>query len=218
MLDPSFLFSEDGLAWVEENDDVREGVVVPATFTQWLREERDLDLEALLAPEDLDAAAGRRDRLISLLGEIPDYSYVGADLTRGAEEVLGFLLAGGDDLRADEWAFLQSHSFLVSKLRHPLDAFRDAGAVIVEFGRKVGLNLLGQVIPKEKIPPVLDQKLMVKAAAKWIVVGGANVGGGTFGGVAGTVLGGGVGAVLGGAAGRYAGDRAAKAAVMAIDP
>jgi hypothetical protein len=57
------------------------------------------------------------------------------------------------DLYADEWAFLQTHSVMLSKLRRPLDAFRDAGAVIVEFGRKTGAKLLEQVIPKEHLPP-----------------------------------------------------------------
>jgi hypothetical protein len=116
------------------------------------------------------------------------------------------------------WAFLQSQSFLVSKLRHPLDAFRDAGSAIVEFGRDVGRNLIGQVIPADRIPPALTPGLISRAAAKWIVVGGATVGGGTLGGVVGTLIGGPAGAGLIGKTGGFASGALTKAAVMAIDP
>jgi hypothetical protein len=221
MVDPSLLLSEEGLAWLDKDESARRSIVIPAVFAEWLSGERELEIESLVAPEDLESVSERRARLNEILGEVAAFSHHEATLSRQAQAVLQSLLDSKDpigELRADEWAFLQSHSFIASKVRHALDAFRDAGAVIVEFGRKVGRQLIAQVIPADKLPSVLTPKLMAVATIKWIFVGGAQVGGGTLGGVVGTAIGGTPGTILGGAAGRYAGRRVGQAAVMAIDP
>jgi hypothetical protein len=64
----------------------------------------------------------------------------------------------------------------------------------------------------------LTKKLIATATVKWIVFGGASVGGGTLGAVAGTSIGGPIGGILGGKAIGFAAGNATKAAVLAIDP
>ncbi len=107
---------------------------------------------------------------------------------------------------------MQTHSFLVSKLRRPLDAFRDAGSVILEFGQRMEDYLIRQVIPADAVPSVFTPGFRAKVGAKWIVVGGATIGGGTRGGVLGGLGG------LGGLVGSFVSGTLAKAAVVAIDP
>jgi hypothetical protein len=107
---------------------------------------------------------------------------------------------------------------MLSKVRHPLDSFREAGATTVEIGRRVGQQLIRRVIPREHVPDVLTPRLLAKVAAKWVVVGGATVGGGTLGGVTGLVIGGPVGATLGGKLGGFAAGAVSNAAVLGIDP
>jgi hypothetical protein len=113
---------------------------------------------------------------------------------------------------------LQTQSAMLSKLRHPVEAFRDAGAFIVEVGRKTGVRLIEQVIPKEHLPEGLGNRVLAKAAAKWLVIGGAAVGGGTVGGIAGTLIGGPAGGFIGGKAAGFGAGKVTSAAVLAIDP
>jgi hypothetical protein len=222
MVDPSLLFSEEGLRWLQEDPTAQDGIIVPATFMEWLEGTRSLDRSSLLAPEDLVAFDQHRQRLLMDLRAVPRFSHLrGVTLSPEAEEIRWALVRSedpADALHADEWVFLQSHSFLVTKLRRPLDAFRNAGSVIVEFGRKTRDQLIRGVIPDAHVPAVLTPQLMARVAVKWIVVGGAAVGGGTLGGVVGTAVGGPAGGLLGGQGGGFAAGELAKAAVLAIDP
>jgi hypothetical protein len=130
----------------------------------------------LLAPEDVVAFDQNRQRLLNDLRDVPSFSHVeDVHLSPEAMEVLRALVLSDDPvdaLHADEWAFRQSHSFLISKLRRPLEAFRDAGCAIVELGRKTRDRLIRGVIPDEHFPAVLTPQLMARVAVKWIVVGG----------------------------------------------
>jgi hypothetical protein len=212
MLDPSLLLSGPGLDWLEADETIRCAIAVPAVFAEWLRGERVLDVESLVAGGDLGAVTDRRARLVDVLRDATVFSYVEGDLPEHAQTVLEGLLRRDDRLgrlRADEWAFLQSHSTLGSKLKLPVQAFRDAGAAVVELGRPAGRELLAEVIPREHIPSALTGGLTARGVVKWIVVGGAAIGGGTLG------------ALVGGAFGGRLGVQAAKvlggAAVLAID-
>lgn len=213
MLDPSLLLSERGLGWLEEDETIRGGIAVPAVFAEWLRGERLLDVESLVAPGDLDAVTGRRSRLVDTLPDVTVFSYLEGNLSDHAQTVLEELLRRNDALgrlRADEWAFLQSHSTLGSKLKLPVQAFRDAGAAVVELGGAAGSELLAEVIPREHIPGVLAGAIIARGTVRWIVMGGAVIGGGTLGGL--------VGGVLSGHLGAQASNVLGKAAVLAIDP
>ncbi len=184
VVDPSFLCSGDGLEWLEGDPDLRLMAVAPQTFIELLRGAADVELRSLLDPEDAQLFSERRERIEAVLDELGGFSHRDVVLRpRSVEEVRLTLVlerSPRGDLRADEWAFLQTHSVMLSNLRRPLDAFRDAGAVIVEFERKSGAKLLEQVIPKEHLPPTVTRKLIATATVKWIAFGGASVGGGTL--------------------------------------
>jgi hypothetical protein len=193
MADPSFLLSEDGIMWLEDDDAARGGIVVPATLKLALRgvPQGPAPLQRIIAPEDREFYDERSGRLAELLGDVEAFRWDSVALDGPAAEVLGSLLESDSleaRLHAEEWAFLESNSWAVSKLRNPLDAFRDAGAVIVEYGRKLRDEMITAVIPERDRPKVLTGALLSKAAAKWIIVGGAGVGG-TALGAAGGLLG-----------------------------
>jgi hypothetical protein len=227
MVDPSLLLSEEGSAWFVEDPTVRSHVVVAGTAMRWLQGEVDVDPARLLSSEDSQAYDERRHQLLPLLSNVPTFSYaqVAPQLNLEHNAVLRNLLQDAttselavNRLYADEWAFLQSQSMLISKLRRPLDAFREAGSAVVEFGRDVGWKLVRRVIPEEHLPSSLTGKLMVRATVKWIVLGGAAIGGGTLGAMVGTSVGGPVGGMLGKKAAGVLAEEAARAAVLAIDP
>jgi hypothetical protein len=222
LVDPSFLLSAEGFAWFRDYPETLEGIVISEALRDWIVEgKHDFDPSALLAPEDVGFFEERRDDIVNFVGGITTFSHEEADLSGPAEEVRGALLEDpelhGALIYADEWAFLQSHSRMLSKLRHPLKAFRDAGAVIVEIGRKAGRKLLEKVIPAEHLPEHITGRILLRAGAKWIVVAGAGLGGGALGGVIGGALGP-AGAPIGHEIGRRAGTEAASAVCLAIDP
>jgi hypothetical protein len=198
MLDPSFLFSEDGIAWLqEERRGVREEeVVISSTFMAWLLSDSAReDLMDLVAPVDLEAINDRRGILSRLLEASPTFSWEAADLQGPDAEVLLALRERGDVVGAilsDEWAFLQSHSWALSKLHLPLDAFRDAGSAVVEYGRRLREEMVSVVIPKKGAPPAITGRLLAKASAKWLIVGGAGAGGALLGPIGAGILGSGV--------------------------
>ena len=222
MVDPSFMLSAEGLDWLESDVVARGATVVPRIVADAIAGDPRIDLTALVADADREQLESRRNRASALITDVRTFSHEDVVLSRRSHEAVRIALLFEDDrvgeVHADEWVFLQTNSVLLSKVRRPLDAFRDAGAVIVELGRKAGLKVIEKVIPEDHIPPSITKKIIATAAAKWIVLGGANVAGGTLGGVAGTAIGGPFGGVLGGAAGKYAFGSASEAALLAIDP
>lgn len=203
MSDPSFLLSKEGLAMANESVEVGRHLIIPATFDAWLRESRQIDTERLVARDDVEASEERLGQLQALRadGLFRPFSYQEAGLQEGSREILDQVLELVDPLStlwADEWAFLQSHSWLVSKLRHALDAFERAGAFVVEVGRDARQKLLEEVLPKEKIPEELTPQVLGTAAAKWVVLGAANP---ATGALVGLVVGGPLGLVAGSLAG-----------------
>jgi hypothetical protein len=140
----------------------------------WMQEGGSLeDILPLVAPDDLDWLAERRGDIWELLSVMSTFSAQGVQLAEHDEEVLLTLLERGDPVSlmiADEWAFLQSHSWAVAKLPVMLDAFRDAGAAIVQYGRKLRDEMIKTVIPQNGAPPAMTPQLLATAAAKWIVL------------------------------------------------
>ena len=199
---------------------IREMIIVPRTFVDFVEGNLSEDLASSLSL-DLEDFGDLTD-VRPLLTDLPSFSHRFAtfDIPSHEEVRVALLLEHGPigAMYADEWAFLQSQSTLLSKVRRPLEAFRDAGAAIIEFGRKTGVQLIQQVIPKDHLPEALTARILATAAAKWIILGGATVGGGTLGGVAGTAIAGPPGAAWGSKAGGFAVGKAASAALLAIDP
>lgn len=180
-VDPSFLFSADAIEWLEEDEGAVQGIVVSSVFHEWLtREGPNADVAVFVATDDQDAFFERRNRLTELLSDVAVFSHTDVQLPDEAEEVKLALLEGdtvASHILADEWTYLVANSWAVAKLRHALDAFRDAGAVVIEYGRRVGELLIEEVVPGADIPDVLTHKFLARVAAKWVVLGGASVAG-----------------------------------------
>ena len=195
MVDPSFLLSEEGTQWLlDELGAALEGIIVSATFLTGLQESVPAEaMRRLVAPEDVPSFEQRAALLREMLTGVQAFSYESADLDQPDRDVLSALLElGGLEgaILADEWAFLQSHSWAISKLHRPLDAFRDAGAAVVEYGRRLRDEMINVVVPSGAAPGVLTSRVIAKASAKWLIVGGASAGGALLGplaaGIAGT--------------------------------
>ena len=180
MLDPSFLFSADAVSWLREDQGARDGIVIPAAFEDWLYgDARNADISFFVAPDDRDEYWARLGDLRDLLSGVAAFGQENVQLSDPDEAVRSALLElGGTPGRilADEWTFLESNSWAVSKLRRPLDAFSDAGSVIVQFGRKSRDNLMTLVVKKEDVPEVLTKKFLAQVSVKWLLLGGAAVG------------------------------------------
>jgi hypothetical protein len=193
MLDPSFVLSREGADWLQEDYEALPGIVVPQAFMVWLREGGPAeDMLAFVAPDDLDGFEERRARVWRLFSAVHVFSFEEAQLDGSEQEVLLALRERGDLASlvfADEWAFLQSHSWAISKLHVSLDAFREAGAAVVEYGRRLREEMVAVVIPQKGAPPALTRRVLAMAAAKWLVLGGAGAGGAMLGAIGGFVIG-----------------------------
>lgn len=222
MVDPSLVFSENGPEWVGLNREAGVEVVVPRIVTEWLAGEVDVDPSLLLAAEDVEMLDLRLAAIRELGPEtLSSFDHYQVDLDPDAREVLEGLLSSGDPAAAvwaDEWAYLQSNSWLAARLRRCLDAFETAGAAVIEFGQDVGIDLIEQVIPAEHLPRSINREVILRATAKWIVVGGAHALGGTLGTVAGAGVAGPVGAAIGEKLASYAARTATTKVLLAVDP
>jgi hypothetical protein len=180
MLDPSFALSAEGMGWLESDPEAPSLVVIAQTFDEGLRGDRELPFRSLVAARDrrdLDELAERVARLAAL--RIQTFSHKEAELEDPARGVLDQLLETGEpeaELWADEWAFLFSHSWMASTLRRSQDRFREAGAVVVEYGRRLRDEMITAVVPRSHQPEVLRRGFIAKVGVKWLVVGGAGAG------------------------------------------
>jgi hypothetical protein len=222
MIDPSLLFAANGSDWLRLNREAEVEVVVPRIVAEWLDGAGDLEPSLLLAPEDVEMLDPRLEEIRELASEglrVIDHREISLDAI--SNETIERLHESGDpaaDVWADEWAYLQTSSWLTAKLRRCLDAFEAAGVAIVEFGQEVGVELIEEVIPARHLPQSINRSVILKATVKWVVVGGAHALGGTVGAVAGSAAGGPVGAVIGEKLAGYAAGDATKRALLAIDP
>jgi hypothetical protein len=175
LIDPSILFSERAVALLQEDASARENVVVSEALWQAIMKPG-ADFSALVSPDDLRAYPGRRqEALVRLVEGLARFSYASEKLAPESDQVRARLLDLGGlagPVFADEWAFLQSHSWMVAHLRHPLDAFRDAGAAVVEFGQRLRDTMIRTVAPAAQMPPV-TVPFIARVGVKWVVVGGA---------------------------------------------
>jgi hypothetical protein len=76
----------------------------------------------------------------------------------------------------EEWEFLTSQSWIAAKSKRAFDAFLKGGAAAVEWGTNKFDYLAARTlkIKPEEIPDGLKPKQRLRAAAKWIVVGGSS--------------------------------------------
>src|SRR5579864_3234842 len=149
MLDPSLLLSEEGLTWLETADFDRSTIVVSAAFQRLLTTDGERVALPFVPREELGPFPNRRQRLISRLEGVSGFSYDEVDLPSQLADVSVALRASQQPaglVLADEWAFLQSQSWMAAKIRTALDAFRDAGAAVIEYGRRARDEMIGAVI------------------------------------------------------------------------
>jgi hypothetical protein len=77
-------------------------------------------------------------------------------------------------IRREEWVFLQSRSYLMSRIKKPFNTLVRGGAVVIEVGAR-GLQLLEKrtlrLAADDQAPLSMFQHL--RAGAKWIALGGA---------------------------------------------
>lgn len=105
-----------------------------------------------------------------------------------------------------------------SQARRTVEAFERGGAKALVATKKIGIRMLDEVIPPGDRPRNVDAKLITRGTVKWIVIGGSTIGGGTLGGAVGFFAGGPLGQWIGHVVGGTLGKKAAKTAVVAIDP
>ena len=219
MVDPSTLLAPDGIEWVELNRELGVEIVISGWFGEWLDGRFEVEPVEFVAPEDRDGLWDRVEELRAsgIVAELRRFDHHEVWLDDEAMAVQQRLIDSGHPaavIWADEWTYLQSHSWLTSKFRLVLDSIEQAGAVVLEFSKETGMRLIAEVIPAEHIPSSVTPELVGRAAVKWIVVGGASIGGGTVGAILGGPLGGLVAEKLGNAVGVGL----AKAAVVKFDP
>jgi hypothetical protein len=178
ILDPSVLFNEETLGWLE-NAELRPFLVVSEAL--WRRLEEPAASEELLRyaegnPRRIVAA---REALAS--NEIARFSFEqvleSEELPDGAREICEALLQSDEELAdvlADEWAFLTSQSLAIiaDRARNSLKAFVRAGAQVFEVGREEMEAALDAV--QEKLPPRLLEvmKYADNRVVKLVVAGG----------------------------------------------
>jgi hypothetical protein len=178
ILDPSILFTEEALGWLEDSE-LRPFLVISASL--WRRLDDPDASEQLLpyAEGDPQRIVAVRERLAS--GAVATFSFEevfgSQELPDAARQICNALLQSDEELAdvlADEWVFLTSQSLAIiaERMRHSLEAFVRAGAEVVEIGREqmeVALNVV-----RERIPPrVLElMKYADNRVVKLIVVGG----------------------------------------------
>jgi len=184
LLDASFLLSWEGLGWLQEDPEARRQVIISQALARSLQGEAEIDLDSFLAEEDREIVGDSRERISAFIQEVPTFSHQEARLIEPWDDDVRRALVdeGGTngEILADEWSFLVSHSWMAAKLQYPLDKFRDAGAVVVSYGRRFRDQMIRTVVPSEHVPTALTRGFEAKVTAKWLVVAGPTAVGATI--------------------------------------
>ena len=187
ILDPSFLFTEEALGWME-TPGLGDYLVVSETLRDRLGEsERLFDELAAHGVTIPDPDFIERVRAAIEINAIGTFSYAAArerdELRPGTEEVCRTLLESGEplaDVLADEWAFVTSQSLavLVERAGDALGSFTRAGAVVFGVAKdqmKAALEAVQRQIPPgllDAMKRVDDGWESVPRVPKFILAGG----------------------------------------------
>jgi len=219
-VDPSILLSDAGLTWLEEDAQARSDIVVSANFRQSIRELPQRLSSVFLPHSQVQLLSENRERLLGVLEDVQQFDFHEVDLAVGERQVLDNLLSIGDldsAALADEWAYLQSHSWGIGRFRPVLVAFARAGAVVVEYGRRARDEAIDVAIREQSIPAKLTAPFLARVGAKWLLLGGATAGAAVAGGMAGSALLGPAGIAVG-AGTAYIAGQAGVVLLRAFDP
>jgi hypothetical protein len=175
MLDPSFILSKEGLTWLEGEGaaDVH-SFAVSARFYQALR---------LGEPDALEwfarsAKPPQAGAVLELLGPVRRFSYMHVDLVDARVRAVHSRLASRAtdpvaEILRDEWAFMQTQSWLGAKSRQTFEAFAAAGARIKPVPRQLVRQFVRRTLKKEHLPPRIPLEMLMRTGLKWIGVGGS---------------------------------------------
>ena len=77
----------------------------------------------------------------------------------------------------EEWLFLTTSSWLGARSKKIFSQFKNAGAVAVDFGKRSVDFLVRRTLRHHQldVPPPLTQSHRIRAAVKWVAVGGSQV-------------------------------------------
>jgi hypothetical protein len=116
---------------------------------------------------------GALDRLV------PFEPYETSDTAQPSSEFLDVLWHEARDetvlrVLTEEWNFLNTHSWIASRIRRPFSTFVKAGAIAIEGSRQVLDQAVADTLNKgdDGIPPGLQPGDRLRAACKWLAVGG----------------------------------------------
>jgi hypothetical protein len=183
MLDPSLFLSFRSLRRVRAalNAGELNNVVVPKSFVSAVRRGTFLEVGLKYFGASREEIEDLRS-VTSFMEEVerfPVYepfgeNVVGSDFRGELERAVH-----DDDILAvlaEEWSFLNSESWLVSRTRKPFSAFIRAGAIAVEGGRELFDRAVMKTLKMspEKVPSGLTRGQRLRATAKWIAVGGTS--------------------------------------------
>src|SRR5438445_4099516 len=162
MVDPSILLSQPGFTAIQEDVVFRDGLVVSTSFMDALR-------DGAMGPRLLLRWSGSRDLsmvntlfdragwLVANLGPQQEFSIPSDETLLRSDELVGLATRsqGGllDRVHADELAYLQTGSIMLSRWRAPLTALtkRFEGAVIT-YGRRLRDEFIRLAIQDRNIP------------------------------------------------------------------
>jgi hypothetical protein len=157
----------------------RDDLVVSAAFREALY--RDIRILRWFDPlRDLATLQSRATDIAELLADVSTFSHTTVSLDDDSEPIRATILETRGpigEIVADEWAFLQSNSWLVARTRRVIDRFIRAGASLIYHPRETLLRgLAEEVIPPGHIPAVLTPTFLAKVGVKWVAVGSAHLG------------------------------------------
>lgn len=183
MLDPSLFLSIRSLNRIRAALDRGElsNVFVPKSFVSALDDEFFMDdgLKYFGAPRNEIEDLRYGKSFLTEAKRFPAFEPTGQDLV-GADFRITLRRTERNRLISailqEEWLFLNSRSWLVSRTRKSFSAFIRAGAVAVEGGRELFDTAVMRTlkISPETVPSGLTKGQRLRAATKWIAVGGAS--------------------------------------------
>jgi hypothetical protein len=181
MLDPSLFLSFRTLRLIRAAFDAGElkDAVVPGSFVSAVQKEsfRETGLAYFGASRKEISDLRNIRSIMETLELFPSYELPTEDAARSElRNQLARVTPSPEifEILNEEWLFLNSQSWFASRTRKPLSTFIRAGAVAVEGGRKlfdeVTMRMLK--ISPESVPLGLTRGQRLRAAAKWLAVGG----------------------------------------------
>ena len=179
MLDPSFVLSEEGAAFLSAGAEGGiERFALSRSFFDALESGNVPDVEGWF-PEEGPAVEPSSLREALAGAQLFGYDEAEVEEPRVAEVregLRGELDPMMAEILADQWVFLQTQSWITSKLRYSFDVMSERGAEIKELPRKVGRKVIERTLKKKELPERVPLGMAAQAGAKWFAVGGSAVG------------------------------------------